>query len=293
MKASDPFMAAAIHSVGVVGAGTMGSGIAQILAQKGYEVLLFDVAPAQLHRALSSIEKGLGKYLEKGRIDTKQREEILKNILPCQEIKELARSDLIVEAVSESLEVKRAVLKSLDTACSGRTILASNTSSISITELAAATARPQKVIGMHFMNPVPLMKLVEVIRGMLTARETVDTAMSLVRSLDKVAVEVNDAPGFVSNRVLMPMINEAIFCVHEGVGTVESVDAVLKLGMNHPMGPLTLADLIGLDVCLDIMETLYNGFRDSKYRPCPLLRKMVAAGLLGRKSGEGFYRYSQ
>ncbi len=293
VRGSDPLVGTTSRSVGVVGAGTMGSGIAQVFAQKGYKVLLFDLAPTQLRRALSSIDKGLGKDLEKGRIDAKQREEILKSIMPCEEMKELATSDLVVEAVSESLEVKTAVLKSLDADCSETTILASNTSSISITELAAATKRPEKVIGMHFMNPVPLMKLVEIIRGLLTARETVDAVTTLVRSLDKIAVEVNDAPGFVSNRVLMPMINEAIFCVHEGVGTVEAVDAVLKLGMNHPMGPLTLADLIGLDVCLDIMETLYNGFRDSKYRPCPLLRKMVAAGLLGRKSGEGFYRYGQ
>lgn len=286
-------MTAAIHRIGVVGAGTMGSGIAQVFAQKGYGVLLFDVAPAQLQRALSSIDKSLGKDLEKGRIDTKQRELALNSIETCQEISGLAKADLIVEAVSENLEVKKEVFRALDTASSEATILASNTSSISITELAAATERPERVIGMHFMNPVPLMKLVEIIRGIRTSSETVDSTMSLVRSIDKAAVEVNDAPGFVSNRVLMPMINEAIFCVHEGVGSAEAVDSVMKLGMNHPMGPLTLADLIGLDVCLDIMDTLYNGFSDSKYRPCPLLRKMVAAGLLGRKSGQGFYKYSR
>ena len=286
-------MTVAIHQIGVVGAGTMGSGIAQVFGQKGYGVLLFDVAPAQLHQALSFIDKSLRKDLEKGRIDAKQKELALQNVQTCQEISRLAKADLIVEAVSENFEVKKEVFRSLDAASSKETILASNTSSISITELAAATERPGKVIGMHFMNPVPLMKLVEIIRGIRTSSETVDSMVSLVQSIDKVAVEVNDAPGFVSNRVLMPMINEAIFCVHEGVGSAEAVDTVMKLGMNHPMGPLTLADLIGLDVCLDIMETLYNGFSDSKYRPCPLLRKMVAAGLLGRKSGQGFYEYSR
>jgi 3-hydroxybutyryl-CoA dehydrogenase len=286
-------MTVVIHQIGVVGAGTMGSGIAQVFGQKGYGVLLFDVAPAQLQQALSSIEKSLSKDVEKGRIDAKQKELALQNVQACQEISRLAKADLIVEAVSENFEVKKEVFRSLDAASSKETILASNTSSISITELAAATERPGKVIGMHFMNPVPLMKLVEIIRGIRTSGETVDSAMSLVQSIDKVAVEVNDAPGFVSNRVLMPMINEAIFCVHERVGSAEAVDTVMKLGMNHPMGPLTLADLIGLDVCLDIMETLYNGFSDSKYRPCPLLRKMVAAGLLGRKSGQGFYEYSR
>jgi 3-hydroxybutyryl-CoA dehydrogenase len=286
-------MTAASHCIGVVGAGTMGSGIAQVFAQKGYDVLLFDVAPAQLQRALSFIDKSLGKDLEKGLIQTRQRELALNSIKPCREISGLAKADLIVEAVSENLDVKREVFRSLDMASSEGTILASNTSSISITELAAATERPERVIGMHFMNPVPLMKLVEIIRGIRTSSETVDSTMRLVQSIDKTAVEVNDAPGFVSNRLLMPMINEAIFCVHEGVGSVEVVDSVMKLGMNHPMGPLTLADLIGLDVCLDIMDTLYNGFSDSKYRPCPLLRKMVAGGLLGRKSGQGFYKYSR
>jgi len=271
----------------------MGSGIAQVFAQRSYGVLLFDSAPAQLQRALSLIDKNLGKELEKGRIDAKQRDLAMSNVQACREIRELAKANLIVEAVSENLEVKKEVFRSLDAASSEGTILASNTSSISITELAAVTHRPGDVIGMHFMNPVPIMKLVEIIRGIKTSPETVGSIMSLVQSIDKVAVEVNDAPGFISNRVLMPMINEAIFCVHDRVGSAEAVDAVMKLGMNHPMGPLTLADLIGLDVCLDIMETLYNGFSDSKYRPCPLLRKMVAAGLLGRKSGQGFYDYSR
>ena len=286
-------MTVAIRQIGVVGAGTMGSGIAQVFAQRSYGVLLFDAAPAQLQRALSLIDKNLGKELEKGRIDAKQRDLAMTNVQTCREIRELAKANLIVEAVSENLEVKKEVFRSLDAVSSEGTILASNTSSISITELAAVTQRPGKVIGMHFMNPVPIMKLVEIIRGIKTSTETVGSIMSLVQSIDKVAVEVNDAPGFVANRVLMPMINEAIFCVHDGVGSAEAVDAVMKLGMNHPMGPLTLADLIGLDVCLDIMETLYNGFSDSKYRPCPLLRKMVAAGLLGRKSGQGFYEYSR
>jgi 3-hydroxybutyryl-CoA dehydrogenase len=286
-------MAAVIRQIGVVGAGTMGIGIAQVFAQKGYRALLFDAAPAQLQRALSLIDQNLGKDLEKGRIDSEERGLALKNIQACQEIGGLVKADVIIEAVSENLEVKKEVFRSLDAIASEGTILASNTSSISITRLAAATKRAENVIGMHFMNPVPLMKLVEIIRGMRTSSETVHSTVSLVQSIDKIAVEVNDAPGFVSNRVLMPMINEAIFCVHEGVGSAEAVDSVMQLGMNHPMGPLTLADLIGLDVCLDIMETLYNGFSDSKYRPCPLLRKMVAAGFLGRKSGQGFYEYSR
>jgi 3-hydroxybutyryl-CoA dehydrogenase len=286
-------MAADNQCIGIVGAGTMGSGISQVFAQKGYAVLLFDAAPGQLQKAQSLIAENLAREFEKGRIDGRQREEALKNIHPCQALRELDSPEFIVEAVSENFAIKTEVLKALDVVCPEGTILASNTSSISITELAAVTKRPQKVVGMHFMNPVPVMKLVEVIRGMTTSADTIAATMSLVRSVDKVAVEVNDAPGFVSNRVLMPMINEAIFCVHEQIGTAEAVDSVMKLGMNHPMGPLSLADLIGLDVCLDIMETLYRGFGDSKYRPCPLLKKMVAAGLLGRKSGQGFYQYSQ
>jgi 3-hydroxybutyryl-CoA dehydrogenase len=286
-------MVAVICQIGIVGAGTMGCGIAQVFAQSGYGVLLFDAAPTQLQRALSVIDRNLGKDLERGRIGSEQRDLTLKNVRTCQEIGGLAESDVIVEAVSENFEVKKEIFRSLDVTVSQETILASNTSSISITELASVTKRPEKVIGMHFMNPAPVMKLVEIIRGMRTSPDTVHSAVSLVNAINKVAVEVNDAPGFVSNRVLMPMINEAICCVHEGVGSAEAVDSVMKLGMNHPMGPLTLADLIGLDVCLDIMETLYNGFGDSKYRPCPLLRKMVAAGLLGRKSGQGFYEYSR
>jgi 3-hydroxybutyryl-CoA dehydrogenase len=281
-----------MQHIGIVGAGTMGSGIAQVFAQKGYSVVLCDLVPAQLQNALRGIEKNLQRDLDKSRIDAAQKDQTLKNIQTHSEVNTLAQSDLIIEAVNENFGLKRQVFSTLDKICPEQTILASNTSSISITQLAAVTGRPDRVVGMHFMNPVPVMKLVEVIRGMRTSRETVAATTRWIEHLDKVSVEVNDAPGFVSNRVLMPMINEAVFCVLEGVGTVEAIDSVMRLGMNHPMGPLTLADLIGLDVCLDIMETLYAGFNDSKYRPCPLLKKMVAAGLLGRKSGEGFYRYS-
>ena len=281
------------HHIGIVGAGTMGSGIAQVFAQRGYAVSLCDLAAGQLERALNTIDKNLRRDVEKNRINPGQREQTLRNIQTHSDVNALAKSDMIIEAVSENFEVKKKVFASLDDSCALRTILASNTSSISITQLASVTQRPDRVIGMHFMNPVPVMKLVEVIRGVHTSGDTVATAIDLLRDLDKVAVVVNDSPGFVSNRVLMPMINEAIFCVFEEVGTVDAVDSVMKLGMNHPMGPLTLADLIGLDICLDIMETLYTGFNDSKYRPCPLLKKMVAAGHLGRKSGQGFYQYSQ
>jgi len=281
------------HHIGIVGAGTMGSGIAQVFAQRGYAVSLCDLAAGQLERALNTIDKNLRRDVEKNRINPGQREQTLRNIQTHLDVNALAKSDMIIEAVSENFEVKKKVFASLDDSCALRTILASNTSSISITQLASVTQRPDRVIGMHFMNPVPVMKLVEVIRGVRTSGDTVAAAIDLVGDLDKVAVEVNDSPGFVSNRVLMPMINEAIFCVFEEVGTVDAVDSVMKLGINHPMGPLTLADLIGLDICLDIMETLYTGFNDSKYRPCPLLKKMVAAGHLGRKSGQGFYQYSQ
>jgi 3-hydroxybutyryl-CoA dehydrogenase len=279
--------------IGVVGAGTMGSGIAQVFAQKGWGVALCDAAAAQLERALAAIGKSLNRDLEKNRIDLEQRDEILRNIRPQSDLEALKDATLVVEAVTEDLAAKCHVFDQLDQICGAGTILASNTSSISITRLAAKTRRPDRVIGMHFMNPVPVMKLVEVIRGARTSPDTLELVLGWVTRLDKVPVEVNDSPGFVSNRVLMPMINEAIFCVFEGVATPEAVDSVMKLGANHPMGPLALADLIGLDVCLNIMETLYEGFSDSKYRPCPLLRKMVTAGRLGRKSGEGFYQYSQ
>ena len=279
-------------SIGVVGAGTMGSGIAQVFAAKGYQVELCDAAPLQLERALSTIKKNLNRDLEKNRINETDRDRTLTNIRAQADLEGLKQAALVIEAVSEVLEVKQRVFAELDRICEQTTVLATNTSSISVTELAGGTRRPGRVIGMHFMNPVPVMKLVEIIRALQTSEETFLATRSLVEKLDKVPVVVNDSPGFVSNRVLMPMINEAIFCVYEGVASPEAVDAVMKLGMNHPMGPLTLADLIGLDVCLNIMETLYAGFNDPKYRPCPLLRKMVAGGRLGRKSGEGFYRYS-
>jgi 3-hydroxybutyryl-CoA dehydrogenase len=280
------------RSIGVVGAGTMGSGIAQVFAAKSYQVVLCDAMPSQLERALSTIGKSLNRDLEKNRINETDKNRILTNIQPQADLERLKRSALVIEAVSEVFDVKQRVFAELDRICEQTTILATNTSSISVTQLAGTTRRPDRVIGMHFMNPVPVMKLVEIIRGMQTSEETFLATRRFVELLDKVPVVVNDSPGFVSNRVLMPMINEAIFCVYEDVGTPEAVDAVMKLGMNHPMGPLTLADLIGLDVCLNIMETLYEGFCDPKYRPCPLLRKMVAAGRLGRKSGEGFYRYT-
>ena len=279
-------------SVGVVGAGTMGSGIAQVFAMRRYPVVLCDAVSSQLERALSTIKKNLNRDLEKGRIDAAEMDRVLANIRTQASLDALNDSALVIEAVSEVFDVKRRVFAELDRICDQTTILATNTSSISVTQLAGTTKRPERVIGMHFMNPVPVMKLVEIIRGMQTSEETFLATRSFVERLDKVPVVVNDSPGFVSNRVLMPMINEAIFCVYEDVATPEAVDAVMKLGMNHPMGPLTLADLIGLDVCLNIMETLYAGFSDPKYRPCPLLRKMVAAGRLGRKSGEGFYRYT-
>ncbi len=279
-------------SIGVVGAGTMGGGIAQVFAAKGYQVELCDAVTSQLERALSTIKKNLNRDMEKNRINETDRDRILTNIRPQADLKGLKQSALVIEAVSEVFDVKQRVFTELDGICEQTTILATNTSSISVTQLAGTTKRPDRVIGMHFMNPVPVMKLVEIIRGLQTSEETFCATRGFVEKLDKVPVVVNDSPGFVSNRVLMPMINEAIFCVYEDVGTPEAVDAVMKLGMNHPMGPLTLADLIGLDVCLNIMETLYAGFSDPKYRPCPLLRKMVAAGRLGRKSGEGFYRYT-
>lgn len=280
------------RSIGVVGSGTMGSGIAQVFAQKGYQVVLCDAVSSQIERALSTITKNLNRDLEKNRINEAQRDRALANIRTQADLEGLNGAALVIEAVSEVFEVKQRVFAELDGICEQTTILATNTSSISVTQLAGTTGRPDRVIGMHFMNPVPVMKLVEIIRGLQTSEETFLATRRFVEVLDKVPVVVNDSPGFVSNRVLMPMINEAIFCIYEGVGTPEAVDAVMKLGMNHPMGPLTLADLIGLDVCLNIMETLYAGFSDPKYRPCPLLRKMVAAGRLGRKSGEGFYRYS-
>jgi 3-hydroxybutyryl-CoA dehydrogenase len=282
-----------IRTIGVVGAGTMGHGIAQVSAASGYDVVLVDVAPQALERGITQIGKSLQKLESKGKLTIEEREKTLARIRPESRLDALQEADLVVEAVVERLEVKQGVLAELDRACPAHVILATNTSSISITRLAAATQRPDKVIGMHFMNPVPLMQLVEIIRGLATSQETWEAVEAATRKMGKTPVEVHDAPGFVSNRVLMPMINEAIFCLYEGVGKAEAIDAVMKLGMNHPMGPLALADLIGLDVCLDILRVLHDGFGDPKYRPCPLLVKMVDAGYLGRKSGRGFYEYGQ
>jgi 3-hydroxybutyryl-CoA dehydrogenase len=282
----------AIKTIAVLGAGTMGNGIAHVFARAGYNVILRDVEQRFLDRGLETISKNLDREVKKEKISAADKPLILARIKPSRDPSSLAAADLAVEAVPEQLDLKLRVLKEADATLKPGAILASNTSSISITQLAAQTSRPEKFIGMHFMNPVPMMVLVEVIRGLATSDETFATTMSLCEKLGKKPVAVNDAPGFVSNRVLMPLINEAAFCVMEGVATPESVDAVMKLGMNHPMGPLELADFIGLDVCVDILEVLHKGFGDPKYRACPILRKYVAAGWLGRKSGRGFHTYS-
>jgi 3-hydroxybutyryl-CoA dehydrogenase len=282
----------AIGTIGVVGAGTMGHGIAQVAAQSGFGVIVVDSVPAALERGMAQIARGLERLVAKGKLSAAERDQALGRIAHGSELAALAPAGLVVEAVVERLEVKREVLAELDRVCPPATLLASNTSSISITRLAAATARPERVIGMHFMNPVPLMQLVEIIRGLATAQATCDAVEDVTRRLGKTPVEVQDAPGFVSNRVLMPMINEAVYCLYEGVGKAAAIDEVMKLGMNHPMGPLALADLIGLDVCLDVLRVLQMGFGDPKYRPCPLLVKMVDAGRLGRKTGQGFYSYA-
>jgi len=280
-----------IKTIGVIGAGTMGNGIAQTFAQSGFSVILLDVAQPMLDRARGTIEASLGKFVEKGRLSAADRDATLARLATTTTLDRLVEADYVVEAIVENADAKRALFTSLDAIATRDAILASNTSSISITSLGAATKRPDKVLGMHFMNPVPLMTLVELIRGQATSAESMTIASDLCRTLGKTPVEAADYPGFIANRILMPMINEAIYAVMEGVGTPEAIDAVMKLGMNHPMGPLTLADFIGLDICLAILNVLHDGLGDPKYRPCPLLRRMVAAGHLGRKSGQGFYTY--
>jgi len=284
--------AGGFERVAVVGAGTMGNGIAQTFATHGAEVVLIDVLEPALKKGLAAIEKSLAKLAEKGKLTGGDARTISGRVKPSTRLQDARAAELVVEAVVEKAEVKRAVFQELDSLAPSATILATNTSSISITAIAAATKRADRVIGMHFMNPVPLMALVEVIRGQETSDATTQRVVAASKAIGKTPVEASDYPGFVSNRVLMPMINEAVYCLMEGVATKEAIDTVMKLGMNHPMGPLALADLIGLDVCLDILEVLHSGLGDDKYRPCPLLRRMVAAGRLGKKSGKGFYDYS-
>jgi len=276
---------------GVVGAGTMGNGITQVAARAGFKVVMRDVAPEFLTGGMGAIDKSLQRDVEKERLTAGEKQSIIDRIQTTTDLNDLRDAFIIVEAVTEDLSVKSDVFKRLDEIAGAKAILASNTSSISITKLGSVTRRPDKVIGMHFMNPVPVMKLVEIIRGAATTDETYEEIHALTEKLGKIPLECHDSPGFISNRVLMPMINEAIFALYEGVATRESIDGIMKLGMNHPMGPLTLADFIGLDVCLAIMNVLHDGFGDSKYRPCPLLKRYVDAGWLGRKSGRGFYEY--
>ncbi|MGY0691157.1 3-hydroxybutyryl-CoA dehydrogenase [Virgibacillus sp. FSP13] len=281
-----------IQKVMVIGAGQMGAGIAQVCAQSGFDVFLNDMNEQALDKGMKNIEKLLTRAVEKERLTESQKVDTLNRLHPSTKLADAADRDVVIEAVVENMDVKASVFSELDKITPKHAILASNTSSLPITEIAATTNRPQQVIGMHFMNPVPVMKLVEVIRGLQTSDETYQTIEDMSEKLSKTSVEVSDLPGFAANRILMPMINEAVFALHEGVASVEDIDTVMKLGMNHPMGPLTLADFIGLDTCLYIMEVLHEGFGDSKYRPCPLLRKYVNAGWLGKKSGRGFYQYN-
>lgn len=280
-----------IETVMVIGAGQMGSGIAQVCAQAGFQVILNDMKEEFYERGLNTITKNLTRDVEKGRKTQQEKEDILARITKSLTIEDAKKADIVIEAAVENMEIKQTIFKQLDALAPKHAILATNTSSLPITEIAAVTNRPEKVIGMHFMNPVPVMKLVEIIRGLATADEVYEAVAAMTKLLGKTGVEVNDFPGFISNRILLPMINEAIYALYEGVATKEAIDDVMKMGMNHPMGPLTLADFIGLDTCLSIMEILHEGLGDSKYRPCPLLRKYVAAGWLGKKSGRGFYTY--